>query len=420
MEKGDAMHPADAVRLRFCGLPSPVQVSPSLVPFFHDHFALWPSSVSTGEGGALFHAEAAGTGFVLRCASGRREAYDSAAELLCDAGVELAEAAAKAAGMLCLHCAAVSLGGRLALIPGVNRSGKSLLAASSLLTGGRVFADDLLAVGPEGEAMAFGLPPRLRLPLPPSSAGLSSALPSFRGLGDSRYRFLYADGVASFGERMPVGAVIVPRREEGASPVLRRLSPEAGLQCLAYQFQMSGGQAGAVFALARRLCEAVPLWQLAYDAAEDAARHLAQEAERVFAPADEDVGSPGGVAGSIPSGAGLSSLADSDRVPAPRRRAFPSARPERWARVEGVAVHEVGDGLYLIPPGEDGIYYLDALGRALWMLLEEPMDAREASALLGEVFPQTGRARLEADLSRFFRTLRAQCLLERARGGRSS
>ena len=47
-------------------------------------------------------------------------------------------------------------------------------------------------------------------------------------------------------------------------------------------------------------------------------------------------------------------------------------------------------------------------------LLAEPLSVSEAAGLLAEVFPQTGRDRLESDLSAFFQILHEQGLLVRA------
>ena len=421
----DSDSSARTLALNFEGLPEAVLLtgSPSLLQRFREHFALWPHTVQEEAfspelcGGAaplLRVRESARGGFRVSAAGAREERYDSAAAMLCDAGIDLAEAFVHVqSSLFCLHCSAVALttedGPKLAVFPNINRAGKSLLAASFLLHGGRIAADDLLGVTEQGEGLSFGLPPRLRLPLPPSSQELTQALPSIPGVEDGHYRFLYAGAfsLAAFGERCPIGAFILPRRTAGARPHLHRLMPQAALPWLVYQFQMAGGQAGAVFKLVSRLCRERPLWLLEYDGAEEAAQYLAAEAERLFSFLPEEEAPLSSVA----------FLTDEDRLSyAPRGRhpLFSSRKHRRWVQASSVAVHEEGDSIFLIPEAQDAIFTLDRIGQAVWALLAEPLSIAEAASLLADVFPQTGREKLERDMIRFFRTLFEQGLVQRA------
>ena len=400
--------------LSFKGLPevSLQAGSPFLRERMERHFRCWPFSVvANAESEPLFRVEEKGRGFRL-CSSEGRECFDTTAEMLCDLGISLAEAfVARTPGLQCLHCSAISfpVGGeeKLAVFPNINRAGKSLLAACLMMEGARLFADDLLGVTQEGEGLSFGLPPRLRLPLPSSASHLAGALGELPGLGDGRYHFLYAwDFVAPFGQKLPLGAVVLPCRKAGGKGVrLRRLSAPGGLQCMAYQFQMREGQAGAVFGLARRLCESLPLWILEYESPEEASAFLMQEAGRLFSAAREgedavqDVGF----------------LTEEDRLSCSmhgrRRRAFPSDRNLRWLRAPGMHIHEAGSFAYLIPKEQDSIFGVDGIGPAVIALLSGPLSISEAARLLADVYPQTGQARLESDLSLFFRSLYERGLL---------
>jgi hypothetical protein len=235
-------------------------------------------------------------------------------------------------------------------------------------------------------------------------------LESMPGHGDGRYHFLYAgEAIAAFGEKRPIGAIVLPcRLPEGQKrgPELRRLSPASALQCMAYQFQMREGQAMAIFELARRLCEHVPLWVLDYDSPEEAAELMVRESARVFsAPAANEEGEM------LPKGY----LTESDRLSMPARgRAFPSERNLRWLRAPDMHVHENGAFAYLIPKDQNSIFGVDGIGLAVLALLAEPVSIAEAAGLLAEVFPQTGHERLESDLLAFFRLLFEQGLIVRA------
>ena len=406
--------------LSFEGLPGTAVRAGSLrvLRLLEKHFQCWPFSLAQEGSSPLFTVKEKKNGFTV-CSGREYEDFTTSAEMLCDLGIDLAEVfVAHSPGLQCLHCAAVALPcegeQRLAVFPNVNMAGKSLLAACLMLQGVRVFADDLLGVTGEGVGVAFGLPPRLRLPLPSSVPSLAGVQKSMPGHGDERYHFLYpGELLASFGERLALGAVILPRRIQGeekkAFPCLRRLSAGGALQILAYQFQIRAGQAGAVFELARSLCESLPLWVLEYDSPEEAAAFLLRQSGRLFAsrPEEEE---------------GVLECADfltaQDRIFRSKhdrkRKAFPSDRNLRWLRAPGMHTYERGAFSYLIPEGQDDIFGVDGIGAAVLALLAEPLSISEAAGLLAEVFPQTGRDRLESDLSAFFQILYEQGLLVRA------
>lgn len=425
------------ISLFFQRLPRPVLLAgASLLPLFREHFHGWPfqETRNSAPGQTFLYAGKHGTSFTLDTETDGTESYATAAELLCDVGIELAEefinlshaaagtsavqeaqdlTAVPARPFQCLHCSAVELGSRLLVFPNVNRAGKSLLAASFLPYGIRIFADDLLAITPEGHGMSFGLPPRLRLPLPRSSTQLASLLETLPGLHDKRYRFLYSwDSLASFGDTCPLGAMVLPRRCRGTKPRLRRISPSDGLQCLAYQFQMRPGQAEHILMLARDLCERLPWWLLEYDSAEEAANTLVREAERLYTP-------------DVPPETSLPSYFDeSDRVssrgsrsevapsPSDRRKHFSDLRPhQRYIRASGVLEVEDSGRLYLITESRNDIFFLDATGRALWLLLQEAISPEEAADIFHELFPDRTHKSLVRDCLRFFSALSLKKLI---------
>lgn len=71
----------------------------------------------------------------------------------------------------------------------------------------------------------------------------------------------------------------------------------------------------------------------------------------------------------------------------------------------------VDDELFLACP-DDEIFHLNALGAALWRLLDEPMTADELVALVGAAFPDTPREVLARDVAAFLERLRARGLIE--------
>lgn len=70
--------------------------------------------------------------------------------------------------------------------------------------------------------------------------------------------------------------------------------------------------------------------------------------------------------------------------------------------------------IFLVVPADGEIYHLNALGAALWRLLETPMRAEEAAATLALAFPDAPSPAVEADAQRFFADLRQRGLIEAA------
>ncbi len=131
-------------------------------------------------------------------------------------------------GFLGLHCGAFLASGGLTLLLGPQRAGKStLIARLSADPELRIFCDDVLPLTPRGEGLALGAAPRLRLPLPAGAgAVLRAHLARHGGFRDDRYAHLAAPGVAPFGMRAPLAAMVVLERREGIAPALSPLPAE--------------------------------------------------------------------------------------------------------------------------------------------------------------------------------------------------
>ena len=72
--------------------------------------------------------------------------------------------------LLTLHAAAVVIDGQAVLLPAVRRGGKSVMTAALAARGAAVYSDDVVGVTARARAplraLAAGIAPRLRLPLP--------------------------------------------------------------------------------------------------------------------------------------------------------------------------------------------------------------------------------------------------------------
>lgn len=269
-----------------------------------------------------------------------------------------------------LHGGSVEVDGQLLLFPASHRAGKSTLAAAFAAAGYRVFGDDVLALTAEGEGMALGIAPRLRLPLPESlDAELVEFVNDHAGPADERYLYLAPPegGLAPHGESRPLGAVVLLAREEGARvPRLSRLAPGEGLLRLLCQNFAHATPSEALLERFLPLMERVPCLLLRYAEPLAAARALGE------------------------------ALAD---PPAVTRPEAPASRPSParaltpvdglWVPAEGVLDYPLGEELFLVEVAGGAIHRLNPTGRLVWQLLaHEPLAPLELAELLAEHFGQ--------------------------------
>lgn len=84
----------------------------------------------------------------------------------------------------------------------------------------------------------------------------------------------------------------------------------------------------------------------------------------------------------------------------------------KWRRRPGVKETPVETDIFLVVPSDGEIYHLNALGAALWRLLETPMSADEAAATLCLAFPDANSEAIAGDTQRFFADLGGRGLIE--------
>lgn len=69
-----------------------------------------------------------------------------------------------------------------------------------------------------------------------------------------------------------------------------------------------------------------------------------------------------------------------------------------FMRAPTAAVRRIGNSAFLWQAGDHTIWRLNAVGQAVWALLEIPGSAKDLSAILGEVFVQVPAHKLETDV----------------------
>lgn len=343
--------------------------------------------------------------------------------LACTLAIELvAVHEALAAPCMGVHGAAATRHGLTLLFCGQHRAGKSALLTELMLAGWQGIGDDMLGLSPQGEVVAYGLAPRLRLPLPPSRR-----LPAFLAqaahvaCADSDY--LCCDPLAlplcPTGARLPVdGIVLLDRRDSGedaAPAALEAPAGSLGLRAMLQRFLLRDGKAGQALVTASRLVEQVPCRILRYTSLEEAVTLLdCWPGEGVSAPGlpAADPAVPPGLTG-LRGGRVLRRR--TARRPHDRRVATEAAAA--WRQRPGTVFRKKGEGGFLARDeracGLEGrIFHLNSMGCVLWQLWETAGSEAELAELLEEAFPGTAPRIIRRDVRRLRQQLCAAGFLE--------
>ena len=217
--------------------------------------------------------------------------YDDTADILCALLADLVLAYVEAdPRLLCLHAGAVAIGPHgagdspapLFVFPAESQAGKSTLTAALAASGGRLYSDDVLPIdlsSPAASAVAIGLAPRPRLPLPNAlPAHLRESL--LRRIAPANMRYGYValarEQLAPLGERRPIAAFV--RLERAAGHASLTAAPRSEIMTLLLR-QNFGARPPAADMVERfaALTAAARCWRLRYsDIGEAVALLMAQ------------------------------------------------------------------------------------------------------------------------------------------------
>lgn len=393
--------------LYFAGIPHPVELTGcgDLFRPLDAVFAAWPHRKS-GKGDrnrALVSLEKTPNGRYAISAPWLERPLESGTPLgaLCNLFVDLVHAYFRCnGGMHCLHAAAARFAGGLAVFPNTNKSGKSTLAAALARSGAAIFGDDLLAITRDLRGMSFGVPPRLRMPLPDTEPELAEFVRDNTALEDRHYCYLGVEpaGMAAFGASRKIGAVVLLNRRPRGGAALKRAGEDEALDALAYQQFFREGEAMKILGIAREIVSRIPCWRLDYAKTADAVRALGEALGKKSGYGYERAPArPGGdEAPSLPAGppvARKGKIAGGDWM----RRKF--------VRGSGVTELERENGAVLVSPDGSEIFRIDRIGRAVWILLREPVSANDAADVLAEAFPGESPRKIRLDVGRLFMEL---------------
>lgn len=384
------------MRLHMEGLPGPVSLCPRS-GMIADQLASvligWPVRIDPADGGGepFLHVEREGDEFRLHRPDDGFEIFEpNDVSAVCSAVLEIIDGRVEGTSdMGSLHGGAVEFAGRLIVFPAGTRAGKSTLVTRLGAAGHRVFSDDLIPIDmATHEAVATGCLPRPRLPLPPRATGSFVDFVARHAVLEDGY-YCYVDPGegrrARFGDRLAIGAVVLLRRSE--EPVAARLeaaSHEEALWKLVSQDTRKSYLARDALDDYLRLVGSVGCSRLVYSDLEDAVECL----QAAFA--------------SWPSEAPSSAPMDMAR---PETRPQVAAMPEAggssgplYRRAPHVHLRVVGDSGFLANDETQHIHTLNAIGLALWNLLDQPAGRDQLCALFAEAFPDIPADTIATDI----------------------
>lgn len=323
---------------------------------------------------------------------------------LCDLVAALAYALPNSdARLICLHAAAVVVGGELLIFPNVRRAGKSTLAVALAQAGHGLVGDDVVPLSfdaqGQGAAHALGISPRLRLPLP------DTMTPAFRdwvqgaeGERNHQYHYIRIPDQPRHGKTFPVGAFVILDRQE--SPVPARIEPvssDKAMDVIMFQNFTRDRHSGDVLRAMAAMLGAKPVLRLVYADLESAVRCL----EAAF-PRRSDPAAAQGPGPALPF-----------RMPDLRPYRGPDLHPlAKVAQRAGTECQMIGETLYLADPEGQAIRQMDPLAAVIWGLISEPSTETELVEILTAAFPETDRGQIAADLTVLLRNWAASGLIE--------
>ena len=302
--------------------------------------------------------------------------------------------------VLCLHAAAVEIGGALVLMPNVYRAGKSLLSVALAAGGCRLFNDDVVLLDPHSkDAIAPGIAPRLRLPLPTNLDPLSRSFIAEHG-GPRGTHYLYltptTDLHAAPGERAAIHGFIMLNRQERGSAKLSEIGSGDVLRQLIWQNFARAGLAERILSSLSDIISSSQCLALSYSNIEDARQVLIEH----FSGSDLSGGECTRV-----------SIAGDDSFEGKSGMAEEIAEESIVAGVQGAALKECFGERFLINADNDRILHLNETAAALWNLLAEPLPFGDVVETFSAAFPTVERQQLKHDLETIVAVMRMNGLV---------
>ena len=409
-EDRDAV-PSGAAFLWCDGLPGPVMLRdvPEVLQGLMDCLRGWSVRLDTPDGTSPATA-AEPVSEVVRDAEGYRLESPfldaplvglTPAGAICGVIADMAEAFIEAdPGCLALHCAAVDLGAGLMLLAGPGHAGKSTLVARlAAEPGAVVFGDDVLPIRADGRAVALGVLPLLRLPLPAAASRRFAAFAERHLIArDRMYGYLAAPSVAGHGTTGVPALLLCLDRRAGEAARLCRMLPHEAISLLLDRDMTLPQDGLAHFERVSAMAEGVTCLRLVYSDLEEAAALLTRAFSTTPIPAGDVSIHP---AEAQPVGA----------APAPE----PVDVDSCWEPDAAVGLRRRDDAVYLWHAGTARYFRLNPVAAAVWHLLGEEPSARALALALSEAFPDQPVEAMAEDVARLLAQMAQAGLIRAAR-----
>jgi hypothetical protein len=282
-----------------------------------------------------------------------------------------------------LHCGAVEVGGHLLAFTGPFRAGKTTLVTRLAAEPGvRLFCDDVLPVLPDGQGVALGIQPRLRLPLPEGvGAAFRAYVAAHLTVQDRRYGYVRADGQAGLGTRAPLAGLIVLRREASGPARLHRMRVADAVAHMIRQNIADPGETEAHYDRLSELGARLFCATLVYSDLEEAVRLVSDLCAAPTLPGRRVQIGP---------------VLPPEPVEA---EAMPVDLAQVFCRAAEVSAREIGQDVFLWQMAGRNFFRLNPVAGAVWALLQEPCRGHEIADVLAEVFLGTPQETIADDLS---------------------
>ncbi len=226
----------------FDGIAKPVRLvggAEDLLPLIHDILTTWPfREDKSGDTSAIITIKTS-NGDYVRTSPWLLEPkiYRDPVNAVCDFIVDLVHAYNEDhPDQLCLHSAAAILNDHGVVFPNGYNQGKSTFMTILAEKKVRILCDDVMPLNLSAfTGQGLGVQPRLRHPLP---SGLGASFYEFvhghQGPGSQRFQYLKlgVDQLASFGETVQIGGIVILERNEETIDSLEHASQADALRAI--------------------------------------------------------------------------------------------------------------------------------------------------------------------------------------------
>lgn len=307
-------------------------------------------------------------------------------------------------GMLCFHGAAIVVNGALVLFPNRRRAGKSTLTACLATLGYRLFTDDYLPIEIDENGVMYGhangAAPRLRLPLPDEfSPALLSKLEAISGPSNAQYLYLNPEGgiLAEHGERLPISTIVMLERESGKCLELKEASTAEVLRRVILQNFSRHMNPARILGMIDHLVENTRGLELQYEGAEAAAEFLSDALEK--SPQFDAARAYGT----------LPDLVDPELCVEARSLAFDPER--KYIRSQDVIERDHETDCFVASTRGARIHHMDLLARAIWKMLQDPINLDDILEIFKSAFPNKPANELRHDIHNALEVFASEGLL---------